>query len=100
MRGETLYRKRSGHADLLLVVVGLVVEVFKLGLSGDGLIDLLLPGNAGLPQVGVQAASRRRPFLVSFPWNFPLLPALLERGVQGRAQWLQRGLPLVPDDID
>ena len=42
-----------GHADFLLVLVGLVVEVFKLGLGGDGGVDLLLPGDARLPPVGV-----------------------------------------------
>jgi hypothetical protein len=46
---EALHGEGTGHADLLFVVVGLVVEVFKLGLGGDGLVDLLLPGDAGLP---------------------------------------------------
>ena len=44
-----------------LSVVGLVVEVFELGLGGDGGVDLLLPGDAGLPPVGVQLLRRVRP---------------------------------------
>ena len=58
---EALHGEGTGHADLLLVVVGLVVEVFKLGLGGDGLVDLLLPGDAGLPPVGVQIGRFGRP---------------------------------------
>ena len=54
---KALDRERPGHADLLLVLVGLVVEVFELGLGGDGRVDLLLPGDAGLPPVGVDAPS-------------------------------------------
>ena len=56
---EALDGERPGHADLLLVVVGLVVEVFELGLGGDGGVDLLLPGDAGLPPFGVQLLRRR-----------------------------------------
>ncbi len=51
---EALDRERPGHADLLLVLVGLVVEVFELGLGGDGGVDLLLPGDARLPPFGMQ----------------------------------------------
>ena len=140
VRREALDGERPGHADFLFVVVGLVVEVFKLGLGGDGGIDLLLAGNAGLPPVGVQLAraTDRGPFGIGgsivgvivehsnfdeFPCsprparlsqkisglcvprvlvarNLPLLPGLLERGVQRLAQRLQLRLPLVPDDID
>ena len=50
---KALDGERTGHADLLLVLVGLVVEVLKLGLGGDGRIDLLLPGDASLPPVGM-----------------------------------------------
>ena len=100
VRREALDGERPGHADLLLVVVGLVVEVFKLGLGGDGGIDLLLAGNAGLPPVGVQFLRRVRPLGLGLAWNLPLLPGLLERGVQRLAQWFQLRLPLLPDDID
>ena len=54
VRAEALDREGTGHADLPLVVVGLVVEVLELGLGGDRGVDLLLPGNARLPPVGVQ----------------------------------------------
>jgi hypothetical protein len=72
---EALHGEGTGHADLLLVVVGLVVEVFKLGLGGDGLVDLLLPGDAGLPPVGVQLLRRVRPLGIGLARNLPLLPS-------------------------
>ena len=81
MRREALDRERPGHADLLLVVVGLVVEVFKLGLGGDGGVDLLLAGDARLPPVGVQLLRRLRPLVVGFTRNLPFLPRLLKRSV-------------------
>jgi hypothetical protein len=46
--------ERASDADLLLVLVGLVVEVFELGLGGDGGVDFPLAGDAGLPPVGMQ----------------------------------------------
>ena len=46
---EALDSERAGHADLFLVVVGLVVEIFKLSFGGDGLVNFLLPGDAGGP---------------------------------------------------
>ena len=46
MRREALDRERPGDADLPLVFVGFVVEVFELGLGGDGGVDLLLAGDA------------------------------------------------------
>ena len=54
MRRETFDRERPRHADLLLILVGLVVKVFKLGLGGDRGVDLLLAGDSRLPPVGVQ----------------------------------------------
>ena len=100
VRAEALDGERTGHADLLLVLVGLVVEVFELGLGGDGRVDLLLPGDARLPPFGVQLLRCLRPLVVRLARNFPFLPVLLERGVQLLAQRLQLRLPLVPDDID
>ena len=97
---EAFDGERTGHADLLLVVVGLVVEVFELGLGGDGGVDLLLSGDAGLPPVGVQLLRCVRPLGIGLARNLPFLPVLLERGVQLLAQRLQLRLPLVPDDID
>jgi hypothetical protein len=42
----------KGPATRILVLsgIGLVVEVFEIGLGGDGGVDLLLPGDAGLPE--------------------------------------------------
>jgi hypothetical protein len=50
---EALDRERPGHADLLLVLVRLVVEVLELGLGGDGGVDLLLAGDPLLPPLWV-----------------------------------------------
>ena len=100
MGAEALHGEGTGDADLLLVLVGLVVEVFELGLGGDGGVDLLLPGDAGLPPVGVQLLCRVRPLAIGLARNLPFLPGSLERGVQRFTQRLQLRLPLVPDDID
>ena len=100
VRREALNRERPGHANYLLVVVGLVVEFLRLGLGCDGGVDLLLPRNAGLPPVCVQLLRRVGPLSVSLAWNLPLLPGLLERGVQRLAQRLQLPLPFVPDHVD
>ncbi len=100
VRTEALHGEGAGHADFLLVVVGLVVEIFKLSLGGDGGVDLLLPGNAGLPPVGVQLPGRSRPLGIGLARNLPLLPGLFECCVQRLAQRRQLRLPLVPDDID
>ena len=51
VRAETLHGEGTGHADFLLVLVGLVVEVFKLGLGGDGLVDLLLTRYSRVPVI-------------------------------------------------
>ena len=74
VRAEALDGEGTGDADLLLVLVGLVVEVLELGLGGDGGVDLLLPGDAGLPPVGVQLLRSLRPRLVGFARNLPFLP--------------------------
>ena len=63
MGAEALDGERTGYSDLLLVVVGFVVEVFKLGLGSDGLVDLLLPGDAGPPPVGVKFGGRVGPWI-------------------------------------
>jgi hypothetical protein len=42
VRREALDGERAGHADALVVLVGLVVEYLGLRVPGDGLVDLLL----------------------------------------------------------
>ena len=83
---HTYQRKGASDTDALLVFVRLVVEAFKLSLGGDGTVDLLLPGDARLPPVCVQGLDCLRPGLVRLSRNFPLLPGLVERGVQLLAQ--------------
>ena len=74
MRREALDGERPGYADLLFVIVGLVVEVFKLGLGGDGGVDLLLAGDAVLPPLGVQLLRCRRPLSYPPRGGFPTPP--------------------------
>ena len=108
--------ERAGDAHLGFVVVGFVVEEFKLGLGGDGGVNLLLAGDAGFPPGGVQFLnlgcsrgvvgltfpegwSGLRPLLRSsggVARDFPFLPVLLERLVQLLAQRFERLLPLAP----
>ncbi len=51
---NALHREGTGDADLPVVLVGLVVEVFVVRLGGDGGVDRLLAGDARLPPIGVQ----------------------------------------------
>ena len=73
---KALDGERAGDADLLLILVGLVVEVFELGLGGDGGVDLLLAGDALLPPVGVQLLRRIGPLGIGLARNLPLFPGL------------------------
>jgi hypothetical protein len=54
VRAQALDGERAGDADLLLVLVGLVVEELELGLRGDRGVDLLLARDARGPPIGVQ----------------------------------------------
>jgi hypothetical protein len=77
MGRQTLDRERPGDADLFLVVVGLVVEIFKLRLSGDGGVDLLLPRNPRLPPLGMQLLRLGRPLGIRLVRDFPFLKVFL-----------------------
>src|SRR6185312_9202723 len=87
-------------ADFLLVLVGLVIEVFGIGLGCDGGVNLALAGDAFAPPVGVQLAGRVGPLGVGLARDFPFPPMLAKRLVQLFAQWFQLRLELVPDDVD
>ena len=107
MGRQAFHGEGAGDADLLLVLVGLVVEVFEFGLGGDGGVDFLLACNARLPPVGVEFSGGIRPFGVGVAGDFPLLPCRRGgfqtrpySGVQLFAQRFQLRLPLVPDDVD
>ena len=76
MRREAFDGEWSGDADFLVVVVGLVVEVFELGLGGDGSVDLLLSRDALLPPIGVQ-------FLCAITGHF----ASASRGISHSSQF-------------
>ena len=100
MRAKALHGEGTGNADLLVIGIGLVAEVFKLCLGGDGLVDLLLAGDAGLTPVGVPFLRRIRPLGIGLSGNLPFLPPLPERRVKLLAQRLQLRLPLLPYDVD
>ena len=76
VRRQALDRERAGDADTRIVGIGLVIEVFELGLGGDRGIDLLLPRDARLPPVARAALdrlvgpARRRPRA-----GFPIPPS-------------------------
>ena len=53
MRREAFDGERPGYANLLLILVGLIVEVFKFGLGSDRGVDFLLASDACLPPIGV-----------------------------------------------
>ena len=76
MRRQTLDRKRPGHAHLFRVFVRLVVEVFKLGLGGDGGVDGFLPLDAPRPPLLVQGSGAGRPVILGLAGNLPFLPVL------------------------
>ena len=61
VRRQALDRERPGHADFLLILVGLIVEIFAVSLRGDGGIDLLLAADASLPPFGMELLSFSRP---------------------------------------
>ena len=52
VRRDTLDRELPGHADGLFVLVGPVVQVFVVGLGGDGGVYLALPCNPQFPEFG------------------------------------------------
>ena len=53
VRGQTFHREWSGDPYRPLILVGLVVEVFVVGIGGDGVVDLFLPGDTLFPPIGV-----------------------------------------------
>jgi hypothetical protein len=77
VRRETLDGERSRHPDLLAVDVRLVVEILDLRLRGDGGVDLLLPGNARRPPVGMKLPCDIGPLRVGLARYLPFLPQLL-----------------------
>ena len=101
VRRQALHGERPGHADLLLVLVGLVVEVFELGFGGDGRVDLLLPGDALLPPLGVQLPRLLRPFRHRPRGGFPIPPTSCSSAwLSLFAQRFQHFLILFPDHVD
>jgi hypothetical protein len=72
VRTEALHGEGTGHADFLVVQVGLVVEVFELGLCRNGGVNLLLPGDSGRPPFGMQLLRGLRPRAADLTRNLPL----------------------------
>ena len=80
--GDGLDGEGAGDPHLALVLVGAVVEVFVVGLGGDGGVDLLLAGDALLPPIGVGGLGLVGPIVVGLVGDFPLVPRLAEGGVE------------------
>jgi hypothetical protein len=100
VRTQGFHRERAGHSHFALVLVGPIVEVLELRLSGDGLVDLLLTRDPGGPPGGVERVRDGRPFRVRLARDLPFLPVRLERGVQLFAKRPKGFLPLLPDHVD
>ena len=100
MRRQAFHCKRAGDADFLVVFVGLVVEVFVVGLGGNGSVDFLLPVNALFPPVRVNFSDFLGPSVVGIAGDFPFFVGCAERIVQFLTQRLQRFLEFLPDYVD
>ena len=74
VRRQALDRERAGDADARIVGVGLVVEIFELGLGRDRGVDLLLPRDPRLPPLGVNFLSLFQPIRPGLARNLPFLP--------------------------
>jgi hypothetical protein len=74
MGRQTFDGERAGDADFLFVVVRLVVEKFKLGFGGDGLVHFRLPVNPRFPPIGVRLFRGVRPFGICLAGDFPFRP--------------------------
>jgi hypothetical protein len=76
MRRETLDRERACDPDAGIVGVGLVVQVFELGLGSDRGVDLLLTIYPRFPPLGVQLGCLCGPCRAGLTWDFPFLTLL------------------------
>ena len=97
---DALDGEGAGDSHLVLVLVGLVVEVFVVGLGRDGGVNLLLAGDALLPPGFVQVFDGLGPALFGLARDLPLLPAGAQGRVQALLQRLQPQLEIFPDDVD
>ena len=100
VRGQALDRERTRHPHLPVVLVGLVVEVLVVRLCRDGVVDLLLSGDARLPPQSMRLRDLRGPCPRRLAGNLPLLPLAIEPRVEVIPQRLQHLLPTLPDDVD
>ena len=100
VRRQAFDRERPSHANDLLVLVRLVVEILDWGVGRDGSVDVLLARDAGLPPPSVETLGLGRPVIGGFPANLPFLPGLPECLVQVVADRLENLLKSLPDDVD
>ena len=100
MRRDALDGERSGDADASPVLVRFVVEIFGVGLHGDGGIDFLLASDAGRPPFGMRRFRFVRPAGAGFARDLPFLPCIIQGGIERLAQRLQRFLPRFPNGVD
>jgi hypothetical protein len=86
VRDEALDGEGAGDTNDVLVFVGTVVEQLDIRGLGDGLVGLLLPGDARFRPVGVEGANFR-----ADPPGMALAVLAVEPGVE-----IARNLPLLP----
>src|SRR5262245_52445025 len=99
MRRKALDCERTRDAHSGLVVIRLVVQVLELSLCSDRRIDFDLSPDAGFQPLAVELPSRLGPPGVWLIGNLPLSPTLFQLRVDSRKQRIQRGLPLLPNDV-
>src|SRR5271165_7504064 len=100
MRRKAFDRERPCDANDALGLQGAVVQLFDVGIAGDGRVDLLLPLAPKFPpgcMIGLHGVGPRE---ISFARDLPLLPLLLERGIKAGSQFVELGLIAIPDDVD
>ena len=97
---EAFDREWPSDPDFSAVNVGLVVEEFVVGLGCNGGVDLLLPSDPVHPLVSMGLTGDIGPILARLPGEIPLLPGLVQCGVQTFPEWFQLFLKLVPDHVD
>jgi hypothetical protein len=74
VRREALDRERPGHADLALILVRHVIEVFRISLGSNRCVNFRLAQNTLPPPLGVQLSCLFRPCVISLVWDVPLFP--------------------------
>ena len=88
---QALHGERPGHPDPFLILERLVVEHLVVRLPGDGVVDLLLAADAGLPECGKRLPRPVGPVARRLPGDLPLQKPVPRRRVSVRKLDRSRG---------